>query len=543
MVDRISAVEVTVPRNAFLGWIADLKVSTKLLAAVLTMAVVALIIAILGVTRMTKLSDTLDEMRATHVESALYLGKVSDGVGLDWRAMLLHQVKNASADTTRQAADAAVSAAIASYQQTAKSSQARLTAVDQFMAAYQNFQNLRDVVSFGMAAPAGFTAPTVAQRGPVFQKAQKDMTDALTHLQSVERAESSRLASDARAQYRNARTLMYTALVVGVLLALGLVLPLSKSIKSQLRTVGEALDAVAEGDLTKAAEVRARDEIGVMAAAVNRARAGLRETVEDLTTGSRTLGSSARRLTEVTQRIGMSADETASQANAVATAAGEVSANVTTVAAGSEQMGASIREISRNANDAAQVAAEAVDVAAATNHTVAKLGDSSAEIGNVVKAITAIAEQTNLLALNATIEAARAGEAGKGFAVVASEVKDLAQETARATEDISRRVETIQADTASAVDAITRIADIIARINDYQLTIASAVEQQTATTTEMSRSVGDASGGTTNIAGTIGGVATAAQSTTTTLAEADATVAELARLADDLDRVVRRFTI
>jgi methyl-accepting chemotaxis protein len=161
----------------------------------------------------------------------------------------------------------------------------------------------------------------------------------------------------------------------------------------------------------------------------------------------------------------------------------------------------------------------------------------------VVKAITAIAEQTNLLALNATIEAARAGEAGKGFAVVASEVKDLAQETARATEDISRRVETIQSDTTSAVEAITRIGDIIARINDYQLTIASAVEQQTATTTEMTRSVGDASGGTTSIAGTIGGVATAARSTTASLAEADVTVAELARLADDLDRVVRRFTI
>jgi methyl-accepting chemotaxis protein len=206
-------------------------------------------------------------------------------------------------------------------------------------------------------------------------------------------------------------------------------------------------------------------------------------------------------------------------------------------------MGASIREIAQNANDAAQVASSAVGVAQSTNDTVAKLGTSSAEIGDVVKVITAIAEQTNLLALNATIEAARAGDAGKGFAVVASEVKDLAQETARATEDISRRVETIQADTSSAVEAIGEISQIIQRINDYQVTIASAVEEQTATTAEMSRSIGEAAGGSSTIATNINGVAHSAEQTSSTLVEADAAVSRLNGVAEELRMVAERFRV
>src|SRR5690606_39234231 len=182
-------------------------------------------------------------------------------------------------------------------------------------------------------------------------------------------------------------------------------------------------------------------------------------------------------------------EETAAQSTVAAAAADEVSRNVLTVSSGAEQMGAAINEISQSANDAATVAARGVDKAAETTQRVERLGDSSLEIGAVIKVITAIAEQTNLLALNATIEAARAGEAGKGFAVVASEVKELAQETARATEDIARKVEAIQTDTTGAVSAIDEISQIVASINDFQLTIASAVEEQTATTNEMSRSV------------------------------------------------------
>jgi methyl-accepting chemotaxis protein len=213
-----------------------------------------------------------------------------------------------------------------------------------------------------------------------------------------------------------------------------------------------------------------------------------------------------------------------------------------TVAPGAEQMGQSISEISRNTDEAAQVAGDAVSEAARATTAVETLGSSSTEIGNVVELITSIAEQTNL-ALNATIEAARAGDAGKGFAVVASEVKDLAQETARATEDIGARVAAIQHDTSGAVDAINRISGVIGKINEFQLTIASAVEQQTAVTQEMSRSIGAVGTATSTINGKISDVASASAASTDAMGQARDSSAEVARGAEELRALVGQFRI
>ena len=254
-----------------------------------------------------------------------------------------------------------------------------------------------------------------------------------------------------------------------------------------------------------------------------------------------TLASSAQELTAVSQQMASNSEETASQASVVSAAAEQVSRNVGTVASATEEMGASIREIAKNANEAARVATAAVKVADKTNATVSKLGESSAEIGNVIKVITSIAQQTNLLALNATIEAARAGEAGKGFAVVANEVKELAKQTAKATEDIGRKIDAIQSDTKGAVEAIAQIGTIISQINDIQSTIASAVEEQTATTAEISRSVSEAALGSREIAQNVMGVAQAARSTTEGAANTKGSADELARMAVELQRLVEKL--
>jgi methyl-accepting chemotaxis protein len=269
-----------------------------------------------------------------------------------------------------------------------------------------------------------------------------------------------------------------------------------------------------------------------------RLNADLGRVMEKVAANAQALGSAAEELSTNSQQMVSNAEETATQAGVVSAAAEQVSKNVQTVATGSEQMNASIKEIAKNAQDAAKVASTAVRAAEATNTTISKLGVSSAEIGKVIKVITSIAQQTNLLALNATIEAARAGEAGKGFAVVANEVKELAKETAKATEDISQKIEAIQSDTKSAVQAIGEISRVINQINDYQNTIASAVEEQTATSNEISRNVVEAAKGSAEIAQNITGVATAAQSTTSGANDTQMAAAELSRMAAELQAVV-----
>ncbi len=313
-------------------------------------------------------------------------------------------------------------------------------------------------------------------------------------------------------------------------------------LRDQVDSILGVVHGAAQGDLTQAVTVQGEDAVGQLGEGLARFLGDLRGSIGGIAGNATALAQASESLTAVSRQMGSNAAETAAQANVVSAAAEEVSRNVQTVATGTEEMGASIREIAKNASDAARVATHAVRVAETTNTTVAKLGESSAEIGKVVKVITSIAQQTNLLALNATIEAARAGEAGKGFAVVANEVKELAKETAKATEDIGQKIEAIQGDTKGAVAAIREISQIINQINDIQTTIASAVEEQTATTNEMGRNVTEAAKGAAEIAQSITGVAQTAQETTIGAVDSQQQAAALATMAAELGRLVRRFT-
>lgn len=316
-----------------------------------------------------------------------------------------------------------------------------------------------------------------------------------------------------------------------------------QQVKAAIQVLTEQCTALADGRLNDPVFDVSAPCAGRFGAAFARIRENFRDSMSRIAQSASALASSAEELTAVSQQMAGNAEETAVQANVVANASDDVSRRVSVVAASSEEMQTSIREISKAANESASVARNAVGAAESANQTIQRLGESSVGIGKVIKVITSIAQQTNLLALNATIEAARAGEAGKGFAVVANEVKELAKGTARATEEIGQKIEAIQSDTRSAVEAIAQIGNIIKDVNDISNNIAAAVEEQTVTTNEISRNVTEAASGTGEIAHNISGVATAAQDTTKGAADTQTAAKALSEMAAELQNLVGRFSL
>ncbi len=350
-----------------------------------------------------------------------------------------------------------------------------------------------------------------------------------------------RLGDERVAAQRNGLLVIVGVGICSVSLLMLVALMLAGRMSRPVRAMRDALERMAAGDWSTGAQVRSGDELEDMAGALDRMRLTVRELISGVTGRADELGRASAGLESTSGTMARDAETTAGQAGTVSSAADQVSSSIATVASAATELSASIQEIANQTGEAARVAGDAVRTAGEVGTTIGRLGASSQEIGEVVKTITAIAEQTNLLALNATIEAAGAGDAGKGFAVVAGEVKSLARQTAAATEDIARRVTAIQADASASVEAIARISAIIEKINQATQTIASAVEEQSATTGEITRTVQDAARGGSDIASSIGTVAAAAEATTGGARQVRDAAKSLAELGEGLRGLVSRL--
>ncbi|MGY1840718.1 MULTISPECIES: methyl-accepting chemotaxis protein [unclassified Modestobacter] len=515
----------------------------RLLAAFLLVALVTLAVGAIGVSRMSALSHQAEAvyeegavplrdvllLRSTYWEMQAAISRgMSPGLPPDLVAGLQEQTVaiRETLDGLRADLDEVALGAAAE-------------------AAFQDFQaaiQLYDDASAQMAeiGAAGGDSLSVL---PTLIQAEENAVAALNQATDAQIVATEATVQEARDAYASARNLTIAGVAIGLAVSVALAVLIGRSVTGPVQRIRETLEQVAAGDLRVRAGNVGGAELGEVARSLDQTLDSLGGVLTLVSDSARRLGAASQQLTVGAEAMSANARTAAGQADVVVANAGEVASSVDTVSTGSQQMEAAIREISQNASEASRVANQAVGVAETTTRTVGKLGDSSQEIGNVVKTITSIAEQTNLLALNATIEAARAGEAGKGFAVVANEVKELAQETARATEDIARRVEAIQADTAGAVDAIGQISSVIGEINDFQATIAAAVEEQTATTNEMNRNVIEAASSSQSIASAISGLAAGTAETNQRVEEAQRSAEELSRMSDELQAAVNRFTV
>jgi methyl-accepting chemotaxis protein len=370
---------------------------------------------------------------------------------------------------------------------------------------------------------------------------QSDLMGRLQKLVSDQQSKTNREIQALADASHMATLSLWTTTFLGILAGFAIAYVLSKRISVSLGLLLDRSRAISSGDLSgRELESGTGDEIGDLMGAMNEMQTRLREMIVAVAQMSSHVANSSENLRGVSDNMSTNAEETARQSRLVSVSGEEVSKNLQSAAAATEQMSTSIKAIAKNTMEAAMVAKSAVTKAQATNESVLELAKSSAEIGNVIKVITSIAHQTNLLALNATIEASRAGDAGKGFAVVANEVKELAKQTAAATEEISRKIEAIQGETKTTTESITQITGIITQINNISNIIA-AIEDQTTTTNEMVQNVNLAATASAQIVDNMKTVANAAKNTTQGAEETHEAAQKLSKMAGELRNLVSQF--
>ena len=517
---------------------------------ILTLMVVSGVLSYVKLTDVKQIQDFAFDLRVPSVEAIRELQRDLNQAGNKGRQAILGGEDPTRREHAKKLADdtwIAVDKDVARLDElaprwTLQANRDRLAEIKKTMPAFREVQDamIAHAASGERDAVVKAGNDYADQATPLNNAMRTSLGDTADSLDKLLKENHEELNSATRSMNLTMALTTFVALGIGILVAIFL----SRSISGATQAVLVQAAAIADGDLTRDdLKIQSQDELGDLTTAINKMSGSLKRMILAITENSLHVSAASEELSSTSQQITANSEETSAQAKVVSNATQQVSQNLQTVATGAEEMGASIKEIAKNASEAARIATSAVRVAETTTATVSKLGESSNEIGQVIKVITSIAQQTNLLALNATIEAARAGEAGKGFAVVANEVKELAKETAKATEDISRKIEAIQTDTKAAVEAIASISEVINQVNGISSTIATAVEEQNATTNEMSRNVSEAAHGSGEITGNIAGVAQAAESTSRGAGDTQKAAEQLVETSAELRRLVEQFKV